>query len=93
MASISTVEGYAAVPPGTYSPTRSRGVTFWPITTPSRSVMIKPERTCFSWNCLMFAAAVCSTSMNAASVERIAASISPGSTSTESSFTRSNLSQ
>ena len=54
MASISTVDGYAAVPPGTYRPTLSRGVTFWPMTTPARSVMMKLLRTCFSWNWRMF---------------------------------------
>ncbi len=34
MASIRTVDGYAAVPPGTYSPARSMGMTFCPMTTP-----------------------------------------------------------
>ena len=35
---IKTEDGYAAVPPGTYSPTFSMGVTFWPRITPSRSI-------------------------------------------------------
>lgn len=32
-----TVEGYAALPPGTYRPTRSSGVTCWPSSVPSAS--------------------------------------------------------
>lgn len=38
MAFISTDDGYAALPPGTYRPTRSSGVTCWPSTVPSASV-------------------------------------------------------
>ena len=41
---ISRDDGYAAVPFGTYSPTRSMGVTFWPRTTPLGRVITKPGR-------------------------------------------------
>ena len=35
---ISTEDGYAAVPPGTYMPTRSSGVTRWPSKEPYSSL-------------------------------------------------------
>jgi len=38
MAFINTEDGYAALPPGTYKPTRSKGVTCCPSTVPSASV-------------------------------------------------------
>ena len=47
-ASIRTVEGYAAVPPGTYRPTVSMGITFCPIMIPFSSFIIKLFLTCFS---------------------------------------------
>ena len=47
---ISTDDGYAAVPPGMYSPTRSSGSTSWPRTTPSRGATVKPLRTWQRWN-------------------------------------------
>lgn len=53
IAFISTDDGYAALPPGTYRPTRSSGVTFWPSTVPSASVYCQlwlPHSIfCFSW--------------------------------------------
>ena len=39
---ISTDDGYAAVPPGTYRPTFSSGSTRWPRITPSLSWTVKP---------------------------------------------------
>ena len=76
MASISTVEGYAAVPPGTYRPARSTGITFCPITTPGVSLMRKELRTCREWNLRMFAAARSRTPMNSGATEAIAPSVS-----------------
>ncbi|MCY1171728.1 hypothetical protein D9M73_118490 [compost metagenome] len=38
IAFINTDDGYDALPPGTYRPARSSGVTFWPSTVPSASV-------------------------------------------------------
>ncbi|MNR63339.1 hypothetical protein D3C85_1856220 [compost metagenome] len=53
MAFISTDDGYAALPPGTYRPTRSSGVTFWPSIVPSDSVYsqlwLPHSIFCFSW--------------------------------------------
>ena len=42
--SINTVEGYAAVPPGTYTPTLARGSTLCPVTTPCALWVSKPSR-------------------------------------------------
>src|SRR6185369_3279491 len=42
---ITTDEGYAAVPPGTYKPTRSRGVMRWPSCTPSLGLMVHDSST------------------------------------------------
>ena len=40
--------GYTAFPPGTYTPTRSRGVTFCPSMVPSGVVSNQLYRFCFS---------------------------------------------
>ena len=53
---ISTEEGYAAVPPGTYTPTRLRGVTFWPREM-AASKLIQVFCFCFSWKEVMRRAA------------------------------------
>ena len=90
--SMSTVEGYAAVPPGTYRPALSTGVIFCPMTVPSSPFISKPVRTCFSWKRLMFAAAFSSTSMNSLSMLQTASSISSCDTARESRATLSNLS-
>src|SRR6266850_2732990 len=57
MAFINTDEGYAAKPPGTYSPTRSSGVTRWPSVVPSASVNCHDFARCRSWYLRMRAAA------------------------------------
>ena len=60
---ISTEEGYAAVPPGTYSPARSIGTTRWPKMTPSPSSVNQDSCTCFSWKRRMLASACTSASL------------------------------
>ena len=47
--SMSTVEGYAAVPPGTYTPAFSMGVYFCPSTMPGLSLTTKFLCSCCSW--------------------------------------------
>ena len=54
---MSTVEGYAAVPPGTYIPTQPIGVNFCPKTVPFREIS-KPSGSCFSWKRAIFSAEV-----------------------------------
>ena len=68
IAVMSTVEGYAAVWPGTHRPTFSIGVTFMPIYVPSGRSMRKPSRFSRLWKARMFAAASSSTARNASSV-------------------------
>ncbi|MNR53332.1 hypothetical protein D3C85_1733310 [compost metagenome] len=48
MAFISTEDGYAAFPPGTYNPTRFSGRMIWPSRLPSGCRSIHELRFCFS---------------------------------------------
>ena len=57
IAFISTDDGYAALPPGTYSPTRSSGVTFWPSLVPSASTYDQDSARWRSWKLRTRAAA------------------------------------
>src|SRR5688500_14775377 len=50
---ISTDDGYAALPPGTYRPTRCSGVMRWPRRVPSASVYSQEFCSCRSWKALM----------------------------------------
>ena len=93
MVSISTVEGYAAVPPGTYTPTFSMGVTFCPSTIPGLSAITKLFRTCREWNARILAAASRRISKNSGSTRVSASSISSLDTSKEVSSALSNLAQ
>ena len=65
--SIKTVDGYAAVPPGTYTPARWMGVYFCPSTMPGRSVITKFLCSCCSWKCRIFSAAIFKVVINSGS--------------------------
>src|SRR5216684_8935286 len=59
---ISTEDGYAALPPGTYSPARSSGVIRWPSVVPSASVNRHDFARCRVWKRRMRTAARSSAS-------------------------------
>ena len=62
-----TLDGYAAVPPGTYRPTRSRPRTRCPRITPFGSAWIKPSCTWRWWKSRTFSMAFSIASTNAGS--------------------------
>ena len=93
MQSMSTVEGYWARPPGTYTPAAETGVTFTPKMVPSARDVNHDCSTSRSWNSRICAAAFFKASMNAGSTAWIASSISLGSTRKSSTSTPSNFLQ
>src|SRR5712691_3132862 len=92
MAFIRTDEGYAALPPGTYKPTRSSGVTRCPSVVPSASVNCHDFASCRSWYLRMRAAACSSASRCVRSSPARACSRTDGlssSSATRTALTRS----
>ncbi len=75
MAFMSTVEGYAAVPPGMYSPARRTGIMRSPRITPGRRIS-NPSLFCSLWNSLMLSMLCCKVWMYSSSKEAMASRIS-----------------
>ena len=76
IAFISTDDGYAALPPGTYSPTASSGVQRIPKVSPAASVMRRSDGICARWNASIRDAARSSASRSATLTPDAAAPIS-----------------
>jgi hypothetical protein len=83
---IRTVEGYAALPPGTYTPAYSTGDTLCPRIIPVSSVVIQVFLFCFAWKSLIFLMARLITSRSSLSISLYASSISASVSLIFSSF-------
>ena len=79
---IRTEDGYAAFPPGTYTPTRFRAVSFWPSIVPFSVEANQLFCFCFSWNSRIFFMDLRMTPISSGSTMLYASSISSCVTST-----------
>ena len=79
---IRTEDGYAAFPPGTYTPTRFRAVSFWPSIVPFSVEVNQLFCFCFSWNSRIFFMDLRMTPISSGSTMLYASSISSCVTST-----------
>ena len=93
MTFMSTDDGYTALPPGTYRPTRRIGIHFSLTTPPGTTSTETSEGFCASWNFRMRPMDSSRAARTSASSPANASAMTSAGTTSESGRTRSNFSE